>query len=229
MCVSLPSSKLSTPQQLDQLVQDSANAGLEPGHPSVSLHILQLSSSFPFIEGSWDVPASLDFIIYHLPDKLYAVSLCETYFAWGMWCSDIVSKEELIEDILTPIYTYLESVDSRQDQPAEAVPISPHRLAILFFILAIGSLVDITLPPCSIQAEDCFELGKACLALSNVFVTPELGTLQALFLLYIYYLHGNPRYSPETGWSILGLCTRLVHRVSVRAGLLDLPQLIHAP
>ena len=132
-----------------------------------------------------------------------------------MWCSDIVSKEELIEDILTPIYAYLELVNSRQDQSTEAVPISPHRLSILFFVLALGSLVDITLLPGSVQAEDFFELGKACLALNNVFVSPELGTVQALFLVHLYYHHGTSRYSPEAAWSILGFCGRLVHAVSV--------------
>ena len=211
-------------QQLDQLVQDST--GLKSGHPSVSPHILRLSHSFPFVGGSWDVPSSLDLIIYHLPEKLYAVSLCETYFTRVIWYSDIVSMDELNEDILGPVYTYMEAVNSRQDQPyaenVEALPISPHRLAILFFVLAIGSLVDINLPLGSTQAEDYFELGKACLALTDVFVMPELGTLQALFLAHLYYHHGSPRYSPEAAWSIMGLCVRLVHTVSVHASLLDL-------
>ncbi|KAL0069011.1 hypothetical protein AAF712_004004 [Marasmius tenuissimus] len=188
-------------------VQDSAEP--EPGNPSVPREILQLSNSFPFIGGSWDVQGSLVSITGYLPNKSSAISLCETYFTRGLWSSNIVLREELIEDILTPVYAYIESNPFQKDLPqvegAKVLPISAHRLAILFFVLAIGSLVDLSLPPGSVQAEGFFELGKACLALNSVFVMPDLGTLQALVLAHLYYHHGSPRYSPEAAWSIVGL------------------------
>ena len=197
-------------------------------YPSISRDILQLSFSFPFAGSSPDIPGSLESILDYLPHKFSALTLCETYFAHGIWCSDIVTREELIEDILTPVYAYVELADLMKDQPqtenVETFPISPHRLAVFFFILAIGSLVDVTLPPGNIQAEGFFELGKACLALNNMFDTPELATLQALFLVHMFCLHGSfrLRYSPEAAWSVMGLCARLTLRVSVPVGL---PQL----
>ena len=130
---------------------------------------------------------------------------------------------------MTPVYAYATELDDPAKDQSRAedtgtLLVSPHQLAVLFFILAIGSIVDINLPPGDIQAEIFFELGKACLALNNMFISPELGTLQALYLVHTFYLHGSSRsrYSPEAGWSIIGLCARLTQRVSIRVSLLQL-------
>ncbi|KAK1218516.1 hypothetical protein PQX77_018842 [Marasmius sp. AFHP31] len=196
------------------------SAEFESVHPSVSPEIAQLSRVFPFGEGSPNTSHSFNLIILHLPDRTRARTLCETYLTQALWSNRIVMRDELIDEILTSVYTYIESLapSSREglllarveDTP---IPTSPHRLAVLFFTLAIGTLVDSSESPYSIEAQKLFDLGKACLSLGNVLESSELATIQALVLIGVYYNHGGPWYSPETPWTSLGLCTKLAHRM----------------
>ncbi|KAF9263295.1 hypothetical protein L218DRAFT_1077293 [Marasmius fiardii PR-910] len=187
----------------------------------VSKEVAQLSYSFPFNGGTWDVPHSLGMILSFLPSKLRAWSLCETYLIQGTMTSKVILRDELIDEILTPVYRYVESLDPNgslmSDEDEDAIPISPHRLAILFFVFAIGSLLDLTIPPYSVEAENFFELGRACLSLRTVFASLEIGTVQALALASLYHSHGGPRFSPETSWCIMGLCARLIYRLGLHS------------
>ncbi|KAK1233165.1 hypothetical protein PQX77_003700 [Marasmius sp. AFHP31] len=174
----------------------------------------RLSSFFPFIEGPWDVQSCLSVIIGHLPDKPRAHYLCETYFTHALWFMNIVLRDELISGILVPVYAYKESFSSGNDLSLaedEATPTSPHRVAVLFFVLAIGTLVDLRIPPYSTKAQDYFDLGKACLSLKNLLGSPELETVQALALASLYHNHGGPQYSAEATWTFMGLCARMAH------------------
>ncbi|KAG7098726.1 hypothetical protein E1B28_000639 [Marasmius oreades] len=183
----------------------------------VSEEVAQLSYSFPFGGGTWNVPHSLRLILSFLPPKLRAWSLCETYLAQGTITTKVVLRDELIDEILTPVYRYVESFASNEDQDEEAIPVSPHRLAILYLVFALGSLWDLTIPPYSVEAENFFELGRACLSLRNVFGSLEIGTVQALALASLYHSHGGPRLSPETAWCLMGLCARLLYRLGLHS------------
>ncbi|KAL0068837.1 hypothetical protein AAF712_004168 [Marasmius tenuissimus] len=192
-------------------------AEFEHANHSVPPDIAHLSDFFPFIEGSWDVRGYLKMIISHLPDKPRAQFLCETYFKHVLWFMNIVLRDELIDGILKPIYAYKESFCSGNDLllvEGEAIPASPHRVAILFIALAIGTLTDLSVSPYSAEAQGYFDLGKACLSLKNVLGSPELETVQALALAGLYHNYGGPKYSGEAAWSFMGLCARLAHTVS---------------
>ncbi|KAJ8076442.1 hypothetical protein PM082_000865 [Marasmius tenuissimus] len=166
---------------------------------------------------------SLNEIIGHLPKSARARSLCEVYLTQAPWSPRLVMRDELIDDILTPIYAYIEFKLTHRAELA--VPISPHRLAVLFLVLATATLVDPSIPPFSTEARDFFDLGKACLSLDDILESSELATLQALCLTGYFYNQGGPRYSPEAPWCIKGLCTSLVYRVS-SLGPLNLSGLI---
>ncbi|KAL0579153.1 hypothetical protein V5O48_002834 [Marasmius crinis-equi] len=201
--------------------EDQQPADNEVFYSFVHQDIAQLANSFPFKEGTWDIPQSLNLILTYLPNKQSAWYICETYLVQGLWSTDFVSREELFDEILAPLYAYIESFNSSQSPPPiedeDSLPISPHRLAVLFFVLAIGAQVDLASPPFSVDAENYFVLGKACLSLRSVFSSKELETVQALALASIFLNHGGPRNSLETAWTMLGLCVKLVHRVSIRS------------
>ncbi|KAJ8076440.1 hypothetical protein PM082_000863 [Marasmius tenuissimus] len=125
-------------------------------------------------------------------------------------------RDELIDDILTPVYAYIESSfhEANLSLVEESIPLSPHRLAVLFLVLAIGTLLDSSIPPYNIKARDFFDLGKACLSLDDILESSEPATLQALCLTGYFLNQGGPWHSPEAPWCIKGLCTSLVYRVS---------------
>ncbi|KAJ8076435.1 hypothetical protein PM082_000858 [Marasmius tenuissimus] len=167
------------------------------------------------MNGPQDVPPSLSVIIDYLPENARARSLCEVFLTQTSWSPRLVMRDELIDDILTPVYAYIESkLTHRAPIEDEALPVSPHRLAVLFLVLALGTLVDPTLKPYSNDAKYFFDLGKACLSLNSVLESSELATLQAVTLTGYFFNHGGPWYSTEAPWSLLGLCTSMVYRVN---------------
>ncbi|KAK7053433.1 hypothetical protein VNI00_004059 [Paramarasmius palmivorus] len=202
-----PESLLTSDMQYPNAIDDPS------AYSFVSKEIAQLSNSFPFRSGAaWDIDQCMERLISYLPQKLRAWSLCETYLGQECWTSKIISREELIDDILGPVYRYVDQQDEDQD-----LPVSPHRLAVLFFVFALGALVDLTIPPHSVEAENYFELARACLSLRSVFGLPEIGTVQGLALAAMYHNHGGPRYSGETAWCLICLSAKLCQSMGLHS------------
>ena len=62
-------------------------------------------------------------------------------------------------------------------------PLMSHQLALMFMILAIGSLMDIARPAYNIEAEKYHHLARAALFQSPIFEEPTLAAVQALVRL----------------------------------------------
>lgn len=111
----------------------------------VSLEIARLSASFPFgTEESIDKP--LEYLFDQLPPEPRAWTLCETYMEQATWAFRPIKREELIDEILTPIYKVVKEKKSTGTYAFHTV--SAHRLAVMFLVFALGALVDLTLEPC---------------------------------------------------------------------------------
>lgn len=59
-------------------------------------------------------------------------------------------------------------------------PLLSHQLALMFMVLAIGSLMDIKRPAYNIDAEKYHQLARAALFQSPIFEEPTLNAVQAL-------------------------------------------------
>lgn len=81
-------------------------------------------------------------LLANLPERLRAWSLCETYIEHAGWMFRPLLREEIVNDVLTPIYKLVQ--EATPDEPAS---ISPHKLAVLYLIFAMGALLDLTLEP----------------------------------------------------------------------------------
>ncbi|KAJ7228762.1 fungal-specific transcription factor domain-containing protein [Mycena pura] len=189
-------------------------------YPPLCLEIARLSNSFPFSAGG--VPGrALDLIFDYLPEQPRAWSLCETYVEQGTWQFQPVLREEMIDDFLTPIYKSLrerKNWDSDADFPHT---VSPHRLAALFLMFALGALVDLTLEPHNIESDQYYHASRAALALRSVFDSPEMATVQAILLMSSYHYMGGRSYTMESAWSLMCLGSKLaqslgLHRDSAR-------------
>ncbi|KAH7879364.1 fungal-specific transcription factor domain-containing protein [Lentinula edodes] len=193
-----------------------------------SNHIAQLVNSFPFLsDNTWDVESSVKILLSHLPQKERAWNLAESYLTRNFWYMKMVSREELVDELLTPAYRCLTTVNARPSaHSANAIPISPSRLSLLFICLAHGSLADYSMPMYSSESAIFFNLSRACLSLHPVFVSPDLASLQAVTLIGYYYDTGGPNYSIEAGWVYMSIAAKLthslgLHRESVKWGLDD--------
>lgn len=153
----------------------------------------------------------MDKLESYLPSHPRAWALCETYLEQFSWWFRPIKRDELINEILIPIYRKVsDPLKSAYHRKAEAdAGRCPHLLATLFMILAVGAIVDLTLPPCSVEAETYYRLGRAALSLRSVFDSPELETVQAVSLMAAYHSLCSSRYTLESAWSIMSLASKL--------------------
>ncbi len=139
----------------------------------------------------------------YLPEQPRAWALCETYLEQAAWTFRPVKRDEIINDILAPTYRALKAKQIEGD--SETHTVSPHKLAVLFLIFALGTLVDLTIEPCqsffaslslwwlrlmnsdSKEAEMYYHLSRACIALRPISDSPELATVQAILLMAAYH------------------------------------------
>jgi hypothetical protein len=121
-----------------------------------------------------------------------------------------------ISDFNTTIYSTLfksQSALATSDEPNAVVS---HRLSVMFMVLAIGSLMDTRLPAYNVEAEKYHQLARATLFQNNVFDEPNLGVVQALYLMS-FYLFFSDRHGTSGGsrWAITGMAARIAQSVSL--------------
>lgn len=155
----------------------------------------------------------------YLPPQPRAWALCETYLEHFSWWFRPLKRDELINDVLTPVYKKVSDRRTDGHQPdaspdASSSTCSPHRLAVLFMILAVGALVDLTLPSNSVEAEKYYELARATLGLESIFDSPRLETVQAVALMASYHSQWGSKYTLESAWSLVSLASKLGQAVS---------------
>ncbi|KDR83850.1 hypothetical protein GALMADRAFT_1339423 [Galerina marginata CBS 339.88] len=178
----------------------------------VSLEIARLSAAFPFgADGSVDRP--MEFLFEHLPPEPRAWSLCETYLEHSTWAFRPIKRDELIDDILSPIY---KTVKEKQTIGTFTSTVTAHKLATMFLIFAAGALVDLTLEPCKYnkEAETYYQLGRASLSLRSVFDSPEIATVQAVLLMATYHGNAGQRYTMDSSWALISLGAKLAQSVN---------------
>jgi hypothetical protein len=158
------------------------------------------------VKGKFTGEGKLKEFLCYLPPKLRAWSLCETFWEQGSWNGEIVQRDELVDEILNPIYNIQEKLTASALNELTA---DVHKLSVLFFIFAIASLVDMTLPPDNDEADFYFELGRSALALSSLFTSPKLSTIQALMMMAIYHLQSGRHSSTDGSWAIISLAIKL--------------------
>lgn len=173
---------------------------------------------FPSTNGKFD--EVLHMLESSLPERSRASELCEIYSELQYtWLFRPVARDELLNEILIPIYTFKDQkflgIEPGYAPFPPSDPAYPHRLAILFLIFACACSMDPALPPYSPEADNYCRLGQTALGLRSVFLSPQLETVQALALLSSYSLNSSKRQdSMEYSWSILGLTMKIVLRVS---------------
>ncbi|KAF4619863.1 hypothetical protein D9613_005134 [Agrocybe pediades] len=204
-----------------------AGADLEQGsmdddlYAPVSMEIARLSAAFPFGTDE-NVDRPMDFLLDHLPPEPRAWSLCETYLEQMTWSFRPIKREELIDDILSPIYKFVKERQSKRlNTIPETRPISAHKLAVMFLVFALGALVDLTLEPYNKEAGIYYHLGRACLSLRSIFDSPEISTVQTIVLMASYHGNAGKRYTMDSAWALMSLGSKLgqslgLHRDSSR-------------
>ncbi|KAK2465637.1 hypothetical protein APHAL10511_002181 [Amanita phalloides] len=176
-------------------------------------NIPSLHHAFPFAQ----VPTSLA-ESYHtaltesLPHKATARALSKIYFRHAAWMYTPISENEFLDTILEPFY-------EPDRTPLDAT--MSHRLAILYMVLALGTMLDLDRPFNSPETMHYYQLARAALSLESVLEEPSASAVQAL-LLMTHFMFLSEMGSPR--WVIMGIVVKLaisigLHRDSVRWNL----------
>jgi hypothetical protein len=141
----------------------------------------------------------------HLPPWSRAQALADTYFEQVYWLFRGVTKGQLRDEMLPVLYHRQPPV------PGEEYS-SPHDLALLFMIFAMGALVQPE--PSNAEGEHFHQLARAALALQPVLEKPSIVTIQTLHLMSIYNaMSGSSDTSMEITWSLITLASHLSQTV----------------
>ncbi|KAI0367566.1 hypothetical protein BV20DRAFT_970323 [Pilatotrama ljubarskyi] len=167
------------------------------------------------------IPEGTDALIEKLESRLppqpRAWALCETFLEHSSWWCRPIKRDELIDDVLVPIYNCVKDPqkNSYHRDAGDDDGRCPHLLSVLFFVFALGSLLDLTLPPCSAEAEVYYRLGRAALSMRSVFDSPEIETVQACVLMAEYHSLCTQRYSMESAWRVVEFAAKLAQSLGL--------------
>ncbi|KAH8826485.1 hypothetical protein DL96DRAFT_1681536 [Flagelloscypha sp. PMI_526] len=150
-------------------------------------------------------------IIHDLPERKRAWVLCNSFYEHYPITSMPIQQKELAQGYLSPMYKYLE--DSRGD-PSLLIPSAafrPHRCAVAFFTFALGAWLDLDQERYWVEADRYFQIGLSCLSMQSIFYSPEVASVEALFLLTYYNeLRGEASTSTTSpSWTILSLACKI--------------------
>ncbi|EGO01985.1 hypothetical protein SERLA73DRAFT_177669 [Serpula lacrymans var. lacrymans S7.3] len=184
--------------------------------------ILSELKNMPFILplglGGTQDPERMETIMNSLLDLLppypRATTLCETYMEQAAWIFRPMQRDEVIDDIMIPIYKYAKARKEDIDQENK-LTCPPHKLSVLYMIFAQGALMDLTLPPYNSEAENYFYLGRLSLSLRSAFDLPTTETLQSLCLMAYYHSNGGRRYTLDGAWCLISLASKLAQSIGL--------------
>ncbi|EKM81959.1 hypothetical protein AGABI1DRAFT_112143 [Agaricus bisporus var. burnettii JB137-S8] len=191
--------------------QDEITASLQSVLPS---EILKMAATMPISNIALGDATSLQNLLWYLPEMSTAHELRTIYYTHAAWMYNPIS----IDDFDTQVYSIFES---GAHSIAED-PVFPHKLSLMFIVLAIGSLMNTSLPAYSLEAEKYHQLARAALFHTSIFDAPTIHAVQALYLM-TYYLFLADRHGTASGarWAIMGIAVKLgqsigLHRDSGR-------------
>ncbi|KAF7325994.1 hypothetical protein MKEN_00450300 [Mycena kentingensis (nom. inval.)] len=139
-----------------------------------------------------------------LPPREDALSLARSWLLHGA-----LFFRPILEDELTG--PFIDSVYARTDSEGD-----PHTLSALFFILALGALLDLRLPPYNAQSERFYSAGRAALSLRAVCDAPNMNTVRAIGLMATYHSLGGRKFSRDSAWCLMSIAAKISQSIGLR-------------
>ncbi|KAJ7457889.1 hypothetical protein FB451DRAFT_1274505 [Mycena latifolia] len=176
---------------------------LPPAEASLPPDIAEIGDVFP---SGRPLAAKVERIRTLLPSYARATDLCNAYLSLGALFFRPIKRDELLGPLLQSIYA--PEGEANAESSAE-----PHALATLFFVLALGALFDLRLPPYNAEAERFYGAGRAALGLRAVYDSPRVDTVRAIGLMATYHSHAGKNYSRDSAWCVMSIAAKLAQSV----------------
>ncbi|KIK46027.1 hypothetical protein CY34DRAFT_800899 [Suillus luteus UH-Slu-Lm8-n1] len=163
--------------------------------------IRNLVQAFPLTPSGLPKEHIQEMIESYLPEIQRAVSLCETFLKSLSLMFQVVSRQQIIDDLIPSIYR-------SGTRSLERPRYGPHDLALLFSVLALGALVDPALPPYNAEARHYHRVACAALCMQSILSERSVVTIKALHLMSMYYGMSGIESNAELYYSLLSLATQ---------------------
>ncbi|TFK50848.1 hypothetical protein OE88DRAFT_1747439 [Heliocybe sulcata] len=145
-----------------------------------------------------------------LPTEHRASGLCESYLEHSSWFFGPIQRDELINEILNPIYASIAS-----QKKGHLRSYNPQKLTVLFLVLAHGALADLGLPPYNAEAECYYQAGSSMISIRNITDTPTIETVQAFAYMSVYNVLCEKRYGLGNAWPLISVAVKLSQAVNL--------------
>ncbi|WVN87270.1 uncharacterized protein L203_102447 [Cryptococcus depauperatus CBS 7841] len=168
-------------------------------HEQLTLPGLGLHSSL-FANG--EVKYDLDRLRAELPDyDLEGRNLVESYWENVNWQYQPIPRAMFENDHVLSAYD------------TESSP-NAHKLACVFFVMALGAMYDLNRPPFHPRGEQLFLLGRACISTVGIEQASP-ATVQAIHLMGTYILNDKRGNGGEVFWPILGTAVKIAQSLGL--------------
>ncbi|KAI0788807.1 fungal-specific transcription factor domain-containing protein [Abortiporus biennis] len=165
-----------------------------------------LSHTFPFNSNPTETISEVRLSLTgFLPDINNARRLSELYYRHAAWMYTPLPETEFYTSIFPRFY-------EQQQYTTEQDQFEAHRLAIMFMIFALGSLLDLERPALSAEATQFYQLARAALSLDSILESQSIPAVQALILMchymFLSFIEG-PR------WALMGIAVKLAQSIGL--------------
>nr|XP_018266019.1 uncharacterized protein I303_02397 [Kwoniella dejecticola CBS 10117]OBR88177.1 hypothetical protein I303_02397 [Kwoniella dejecticola CBS 10117] len=181
-----------TPEPEGQPVPDMSPDRIKRNVPE---HLLAFP--FPLSNG----PSTMESLLSHLPAKDDAEVLMDSYYRYFAWNHDTAPRK-FFEPIFDRIFKSIASKTYRA--------VHPQQLALLFAILAMGTLQNLELPPNDPTADEYLSLAKGCLTKGDFLNNNTIAGVQTLIIMAHYLLETEKGRNGDSAWPLWGLAMRII-------------------
>ncbi|KAH7884946.1 fungal-specific transcription factor domain-containing protein [Phlebopus sp. FC_14] len=198
----LPDADRHPPSRLSEDTSSSTDIVPTDTVPRLSPEIEKLSQSFPYLLLP-DNPMR-ERIYEMLPPREEAEYLCTQARLNALWQYNLDPSETWLPNLVHHVYT------------TPLADLSFRRLSLLFIMMAIGLLVDLSQPRESPRAEIYHRLARASLCEMNLMDEPSLDLIQTLFYMVWYLLiFSDKSQAVAYAWSTMGLTVKLAQSLGL--------------
>ena len=199
-------------QKADDEGEDSSDEeqDIAPAPLDMFEEVQKLAELFPFTSKTRSSLNKLELLETFLPSMDAALRLCTSYVDHATFFFRPIKRDELFETLLPAVYNaaagrravrldVASSPGSDLDESHSNMKRStPHALASLYLIFALGALLDLERPPFNADAERFCDLGRAGLSLRSVYESANMDTVQAMGLMATYHTLAGKKYSRDS-------------------------------
>lgn len=146
-------------------------------------------------------------LLSHLPAREEAWILVESYYRYCAWHHDVAP--------ITPFKETFNRVYTLSDGYSLSPPVNPQEIALVYIIMAQGTMFNIEMPNYDPSAEDWLHLSERALVKGDFLSNNMVAGLQTLHLMAHLHLQLDKGRRGDTAWPLWGLVMRLVQAMGM--------------